>query len=231
MERGEVYYLRSDESYGWEMANGRPCLIISSNNMINIAPTVTVAYLTTSPRNFEDKVELDTPRRKSWVRCDQIYTVDKTRLTEIMCKLTDWEMDDVDKKLMDVLGLQQSVEVQEVIEQVNIGPDVLALKIELDTYKSLYVDLVKQITDARFERTVEIKANEPIRDGKLKTKANINTDDWETIRRITGMNEKTAKNIERWRNKNGEFLDVKELLLVPHFGNGCMDKYGPMLEV
>lgn len=271
MERGEVYYLRFDGGLGSEMATGRPVVVVSSQRMINIAPTVTIVYLTTSPKQFEDKVELTTPQRQSWARCDQIYTIDKSRLSNVMCKLTDWEMDDIDKKIMEVLGLQQSVEVQEVIEQVNVGTSDMALRVELDTYKKLYADLIKQITDARFERQVVVEeadiveepqpnieldeqpkkktgrpkgsknkpkkipvgskvTSEDLAGFKKTGKVNINEDSWEVIAATTGMSPSTAQEIVRYRNRNNGFADLTELLFVPRFGNGCMNKYGYMLE-
>ena len=66
---------------------------------------------------------------------------------------------------------------------------------------------------------------------KKKGKVNINKDSWEVIAATTGMSPQTAHEIEKWRNKNGEFVDLTDLLFVPRFGSGCMNKYGRMLEV
>ena len=65
---------------------------------------------------------------------------------------------------------------------------------------------------------------------KKSEKANINTDTWETIAATTGMSVQTAQEIVRWRNKHGAYIDLTDLLFVPRFGSGCMNKYGQMLE-
>lgn len=289
MERGEVYYLKVDNSYGSEMSVGRPVLVVTANEYIDKFPTVTVVYLTTSSTRFGMKVRLRTPNRTSWARCDQVYTVDKERLTSIMCKLKPDEIAEVDDALSLVTGLRPKTEEILEVEKPVVVDDTekIRLQIELDLYKKLYQDLTQQIVDARFDRQVvvekateekatvtfideivapevateyipnngvdvdtetlkkmmstpndEMVAEEPVKKmGRPKgsknkpKKVNINTANWETIREITGMNEKTAKNIERYRKKHGEFVDLTDLLYVPYFGRGCMDKYGQMLEV
>lgn len=66
---------------------------------------------------------------------------------------------------------------------------------------------------------------------KSTRKANVNTDDWRTIVEITGMNDQTAKEIEKMRDAFGGFEKVEDLTVCKRFGVGCLKKYGPMLEV
>lgn len=70
MQRGEVYYLRYDGSYGSEMATGRPVLIISSDEGNESSPIVSVAFLTTKPKKLGIAVPVNTGRNKSWVLCN-----------------------------------------------------------------------------------------------------------------------------------------------------------------
>lgn len=298
MERGEVYYLRYDDSYGHEMATGRPVVVISSDVGIDRCDVVTIAFLTSKYKQININVEVNCTPRRSWVLCNQLATVDKRRLGDKMCKLSPSELAEVDEKICDALGLWsvvKEVEVEKVVE-VEVGKPVavddaekIRLQIELDLYKKLYTDLTSQIVDARFERQVVVekatateekatvtfideivapevateyipnngvdvdtetlkkkmftpnsemveeppkkKIGRPVGSKNKPKKVNINTADWETIREITGMNEKTAKNIVRYRKKHGDFVDLTDLLFVPYFGSGCMDKFGQMLEV
>jgi DNA uptake protein ComE-like DNA-binding protein len=46
-----------------------------------------------------------------------------------------------------------------------------------------------------------------------------------------GINDQTARNIVNWRKKNGGYLSLEDLMLVPRFGKGCMAVFGPMLRV
>ena len=269
--------MRYDDGFGHEQGVGRPVLIVTSNKGIETADTVMVAFLTSRYKQINVNVEISCMPRRSWVLCNQIRTVDKRVLSDLQAKVSSDEMDEIESRICEALGIENKVvEVEKLVE----APDSerVKLQIELDTYKSLYTDLVKQITDARFERQViveekvgvsvepvieetpqievdvedlakkmstpndemaekkmgRLKGNknksteaEPIRTGKV----NINIADWKTIREVTGMNEKTAKNIERYRNKHGDFVDLTDLLFVPHFASGCMNKYGQMLEV
>ena len=66
---------------------------------------------------------------------------------------------------------------------------------------------------------------------KTGDRANVNTDDWWVIVANTGMNIQTAQQIVAYRNKHGKYIDLVDLLNVPRFGVGNMNKYGRMLEV
>ena len=309
MERGEVYYLRYDDSYGHEMATGRPVVVISSDVGIDRCEVVTIAYLTSKYKQININVEVNCTPRRSWVLCNQLATVDKRRLGDRMCKLSPSELEEVDEKLCDALGLWgviKEVEVEKIVEVAAEKPicedtEKIRLQIELDLYKKLYSDLTSQIVDARFDRQVvvteeveekpvvvetpvvevevdeksqlniedlakkmstpNIELDEPPKKKmgrpvgskskakpkkkkaadrvahdelvgfKKKGKVNINKDSWEVIAATTGMSPQTAHEIEKWRNKNGDFIDLTDLLFVPRFGSGCMNKYGQMLEV
>lgn len=66
---------------------------------------------------------------------------------------------------------------------------------------------------------------------KTYEKVNVNTCTWEELVAVTGISAETAKTVCRYRNKNGLFKSIEDLLEVPRFGNGCLQRYGPMLEV
>ena len=123
MKRGEVYFLRYDHSVGVEMAVGRPVVIVSADeSRIGVA---NVVYMTTSPREHNHSVQLTSkingqPRlRDSWVICNQIHTIDKSRLENPQYTVSDEEMAQIDNELKRVLGL---------------GVD----EYELDKYKKMY---------------------------------------------------------------------------------------------
>ena len=62
-------------------------------------------------------------------------------------------------------------------------------------------------------------------------KANVNTDDKETIAAITGMSLQTAREIVNCRKQYGGYSKLDDLLVVPRFGTGCLRKYGDKLMV
>lgn len=80
----------------------------------------------------------------------------------------------------------------------------------------------------------EIKKNDDQiekHDDEIKTKVNINTATPEEIRAKTGLGRVACEEIRAYRNKNGPFQGVEELLNLRHFGATCMKRYGAMLEV
>lgn len=61
-------------------------------------------------------------------------------------------------------------------------------------------------------------------------KVNVNTASVEELMSI-GLNAATAKEIRAWRNKNGSFVKLEDLLALKYFGKTIMKRYGHMLEV
>lgn len=62
-------------------------------------------------------------------------------------------------------------------------------------------------------------------------KVNVNTTNAKQITLLTGLNQKTAQAVVRYRKENGPFASLDELLNVPEFGVNCMRKYQDALEV
>lgn len=76
----EVYLVNLDPTIGSEIKKTRPCLIISPNEMNHNIRTVIVAPMTTKSRKYPTRVELIFNDKKGFIVCDQIRTIDKTRL-------------------------------------------------------------------------------------------------------------------------------------------------------
>ncbi|MHB1422204.1 MAG: type II toxin-antitoxin system PemK/MazF family toxin [Gemmataceae bacterium] len=80
-------------------ANPRPVLILSRNSMPASRPEITVAYLTTKPRNRRVEVALTTAsdgvKQDSVVNLDSINTIPKIKLVKRICKLSPAKMDEV----------------------------------------------------------------------------------------------------------------------------------------
>lgn len=132
MMRGDVYFLRYDNTVGAEMGIGRSVVVVSSNEYLENSSVVQVLYMTTSPRERSQSVKLTSdingqPRlRVSFVVCDQIHTIDKMRLEKPQYRVTDEEMSQIDSNLSHVLGIK--------CENVVVSDDGY----ELDKYKRLY---------------------------------------------------------------------------------------------
>lgn len=104
-ERGEVYGIRMDSGFGSEQGYFRPGVIISNNHGNSTSPTVNVAFTTTKPKDIGITIEINATRQRSWVLCNQIATVDKSRIAQFMGVLSSKEMVEVDKALGEVFDL------------------------------------------------------------------------------------------------------------------------------
>lgn len=111
--RGTVWFAElpdaTDESTH-QVAKSRPVLIVSSNNFNLNGSTVTVLPMTTKDRDLPFRVALQTsnPNKAdeiSYVMCDQIRNIDKSKLLTYMGLITDWEMLEVQKTLCDYLNI------------------------------------------------------------------------------------------------------------------------------
>lgn len=105
--RGEIYYvLPEGNEVGCEQRSGRPGIVVSNNLNNKNAATVEVVYLTTKEKKqLITHVFIDSAQRPSTAICEQITTVDKTRLNNYYGKLTQGEMEAVEVAIMASLGL------------------------------------------------------------------------------------------------------------------------------
>lgn len=106
MNRGDVYWVDLNPTKGSEINKKRPCVIVSATPINRARNTVIVIPLTSSatPRP-PIVVEVEFMGKLSRAVCDQIRTVDKTRLTEHAGHLSDDDMDALDNCLRQVLSL------------------------------------------------------------------------------------------------------------------------------
>ena len=257
MKRGEIYYIRYDNSVGSEQSVGRPCLIVSSQKGIDTAPVVQCVFLSTQQKHGSHNILLTSINRRSYAVCNQLNTLDKSRFENFMGEVTPEEMAQVDDALKNVLGL-----TDEVVTTVR-EDDYADLRVELELHKALYEKTLEKLVALRMEMDEKPRMEKPrpekkmsdeevvailesagmksrsdrygTKPGKAKAKTgakpiNINTAttrDFESI----GVSTQTARNIVNYRNKHGYFISLEDLLMVPRFGKGCLNVFGSLMEV
>lgn len=107
--RGEIYYAHLSPVQGSEQGGVRPVLIIQNNVGNKHAPTTIVAPLTTKlgkkklPTHIE--IEANEKLELSMVLCEQIRVIDKGRLSDRLCAVSEETMALVDKTIKISLGL------------------------------------------------------------------------------------------------------------------------------
>lgn len=107
-QRGEIYYVSSGEtgSTGSEQWSDRHGLIVSSDYENCRLSTVQIVYITTKPKPvFPTYIDISTPGLHRIALCNQVMTVDISRLISYKCYLNGIGMTKIDRGIMLGLGL------------------------------------------------------------------------------------------------------------------------------
>jgi competence ComEA-like helix-hairpin-helix protein len=236
-KRGEVYWVRDALTNGSEEAFRRPFMVVSNDEHNAKRGTIIGAALTTKPQGGAQYVMCYATGRRSWVMCDHLIEVDKSRLMEYDGKATSEELSAVDTGLRLVLDLMgetnNDIEVlQAELESKNHRAslfqrlyekaldELAALKLEMDLQKKCQQRCEE--TSEKCEKPVETVGN---------AKVNINTATANDIVRFLGIGTYHAYKITRYRSKNGNFVDIEELRDVPGLPKDFVERYGDNLII
>ena len=111
IKRGQIYYADLSPVKGSEQGGTRPVLIIQNDIGNKYAPTVIVAVITSRhtkaklPTHIWLNDECGLPK-ESMVECEQVRTLDKSRLKDFMGAVSDEVMAEIDKGLKISFGLK-----------------------------------------------------------------------------------------------------------------------------
>lgn len=103
--RGEVYWINTTDAIGGEEKAFRPGVIISSDYGNEKYPTVTIVYTTTQRKVGAVYPDIYATGCQTWVLCNQIRTIDKSRVDKYMGVCTENEMMAVERGVRIVLGV------------------------------------------------------------------------------------------------------------------------------
>lgn len=145
IKRGDIYYIYKAEVCGCEQHAGRPGIIVSCPVLNETAETVEVVFLTTRTKKFlPTHVEINSCARRSTALCEQITTVAIERVGTYYGHVTEVEIENIDRALNASLGLSGS-DQKESVEKI---------RIERDTYRKLYEDLIDRVMGVKKDGTV-----------------------------------------------------------------------------
>lgn len=143
IERGEIYYISNAKYYntGPNNTTGRPGVVVSSDELNKWSNFVEVVYLTSQEKKpMPTHVEV-VCKAPSTALCETIYTVNKDRLGDFICRCTDEEIRAINDGLLHSLGITPPV-----IEVEKEGVDN-SIEVERNLYKTLYENLLSKVIE------------------------------------------------------------------------------------
>jgi len=106
VRRGDIFYISVPYHTGHETKKDRPGVIVSCNEINKSYGTVVAAFCSSSCSwDAPEHVRVHTTPRPSVVMCEQIYTVDRTRLGEFLGRVTRQEQREIDVAILAGLGI------------------------------------------------------------------------------------------------------------------------------
>lgn len=176
-ERGEIYKVRMDYGVGAEEGAFRPGVIISSDRVNNTSGIILIAYMSRKaagrPR-AEFDVEVMATGIPSYVLCNQIAGVDKSRLMGIMGKLDYGEQKRVDDVLENVfdLGYVDDALIKEKDREISDRDALIAEKdkeiaelkarVAAEVAKTENVELSYKVENAMWQKLYEKALNQVV---------------------------------------------------------------------
>ena len=106
MRRGEIYYIKNDNSVGCEQRGIRPAVIVGNDLGNKYSPVLLVVYFT-----LQHKKALSTHvyvREHGTALCEQIFTIDKARVLQKKGECTSSDMERINKALRISLGMEET---------------------------------------------------------------------------------------------------------------------------
>ena len=102
--RFDVHLVVLDPTKGSEMRKTRPYVVVSPDEMNSHIRTVIIAPMTSVQRNYPTRVNIMFQRKRGQVALDQIRTVDKSRLTRRLGRLSDARGRDIADVLVEMFA-------------------------------------------------------------------------------------------------------------------------------
>lgn len=104
--RGDIHYVDASSVVGHEQQAGRPAVIVSNNKCNEHSPVLEVVYLTTAAKtSLPTHVTIRSAPRVSTVLCEQVHSVDTSRVGDFCGRCTEQELQAIDTALLISLGL------------------------------------------------------------------------------------------------------------------------------
>lgn len=107
MNKFKIYWVNLDPTVGAEIKKTRPCLIVSPDEMNAHLKTVIIVPLTSTPTALPTRVLIKASaqsglKNDSYAVLDQLMTIDKSRLSNLIGEISDSEKHAVSESLKEM---------------------------------------------------------------------------------------------------------------------------------
>lgn len=104
--RGDIYYVDAYPTVGHEQQPGRPAVIVSNDKNNEHSSVLEMVYLTTAAKtSLPTHVTICSAPRVSTVLCEQVHSIDTSRVKDFCGRCTEQELQAIDMALLISLGL------------------------------------------------------------------------------------------------------------------------------
>ena len=133
IRRGGCYWVENLNAVGHEMMKTRPAVVVSCGALAGTSPVVNVVYLSNTDKEREGYVRVRTEKGLSVAHCENIYSVDKSRLGTYLGQCGEEEMAKIDAAIP---AVQRESEAPEALDTAAV---------ERDIYRRLYEGLLDRM--------------------------------------------------------------------------------------
>ena len=142
--RGEIYYIRKACEEGFEPQTGRPAIVVSNDMCNRFSNSIEVVYLTAQPKkDLPTHVTIRSSTKPSVALCEQINTIDKSRLGDYIEECTEEEMESINNALMISLGIDTFGDAEPREKIVEVVKEVVK-EVPVEVIKEVPVEVVKE---------------------------------------------------------------------------------------
>lgn len=147
INKGDIWYIeKRNDTVGHEQWSGRPAVIVSSDEINRGESAVEVVYLTSQPkRSSPYHVVVEAAGRISTALCEQIWTIDTSRLQNRGGKLTGEEMRKIEVALLESLDIQSTCAKSEETAPASIDPDKEIWKAKFELIYKEFKELLERV--------------------------------------------------------------------------------------
>ena len=119
--RGEVWYVDPVGTVGSEQRGERPAVIVSNDIGNKNAPIVEIVYITTQIKaKLPTHVAVNSFKLTGTALCENVTTIDKSRLVNRLTRLTDQQMLLIEKAMCISLDITKKPEIRVTAEQQQV---------------------------------------------------------------------------------------------------------------